>query len=130
MSVVNLSIREFAVPAPRRGSIEALSGYGRATREGQAIHQGVQARRLKLDPNYQAEVTIAAEFERDGFTFAIGGRVDGFWEGKPARIEEIKSSFSTEELERKLRLEKDHPYNLQLQSYGYFHYLKHGVAPK
>lgn len=130
MNRVTLSIREFALPAPRRGSIEALSGFGRATREGQEIHQGVQARRLKLDPSYQAEVPISAEFTREEFTFAVGGRVDGFWEGRPARIEEIKSSFSTEELERKLRMQKDHPYNLQLQSYGYFHFLKTGVAPK
>lgn len=130
MKKVALSIREFAVPVPRRGSIESHSGFGRSTREGQEIHLRVQERRKKLDSAYQAEVAISAEFIRGEYTFVIGGRVDGFWDGSPPRIEEIKSSFSTDELERRLRVETEHPYNLQLQSYGYFYWLKAAVKPK
>jgi DNA excision repair protein ERCC-2 len=34
-----LSVRDFALPVPRVGSIEPQSGYGRASLDGQEIHK-------------------------------------------------------------------------------------------
>ena len=94
MVKILLPIRDFAVPVPRTGSIEAHSGYGRALAEGQEIHLRVQALRTRLDPLYRAEVAIQQEFEREDYRFEIGGRMDGFFATDPPRIEEIKSAFS------------------------------------
>lgn len=120
---VSLSIGDFALPVPRRGSIEAHSGFGRSTALGLEIHQRIQSERQKKTPSYQPEVPISWEFERGGFLFQVGGRIDGFFPEEP-RIEEIKSTFSLKELGKKLRETPDHPYCLQLKTYGYFHYLK------
>ncbi|MGZ3712383.1 MAG: DEAD/DEAH box helicase family protein, partial [Bdellovibrionota bacterium] len=127
---VRISIGDFALPCPRRGSIEAHSGFGRASAIGQEIHQRVQEARAKANPNYQAEVPITYEFERGGFLFEVCGRVDGFFGDKEPRIEEIKSSFSLKELKRKLIETPDHPYCLQLKTYGYFHFLKTKQMPQ
>ena len=131
MSLVILPIREFALPVPRVGSIESHSGYGRAAADGQEIHVRVQRRRLKEHANYQAELRMQWKFERGGYEFRVSGRADGFFASDPPKIEEIKSGFNIQELERKLvRSGDDHPYNLQLKTYGYFHYLEHKVIPK
>lgn len=131
MKRVKLSIRDFAFPVPRTGSIDALSGYGRATQAGIETHQRVQELRLSEHHNYVAEKSITHEFERDGYVFEVGGRMDGFFEQSPPRIEEIKSSFSCTELKKRLEKNKeDHPYCLQLRTYGYFHWLQTGEQPK
>ncbi len=126
--IVALPIREFAVPVPRIGSIEAHSGYGKAL-EGLEIHQRVQKRRGEESVAYQSEVKLSAEFEREGYTFQISGRMDGLFTTEPPRIEEIKSCFSTKELLKKLRDDSTHPYCLQLLTYGYFYYLQNKVKP-
>jgi DNA excision repair protein ERCC-2 len=133
--VVSISIREFAMPSPRTGSIDALSGYGRAALEGIEIHQRVQSRREKQHDNYHAEKMTSHRFERGRFVFEVQGRMDGFFEpeseGTPPRIEEIKSTFNVYELSRRLQNPGvDHPYLLQLQTYGYFYFIQNGVMPK
>ena len=144
MKKISLAITEFALPAPRRGSIEALSGFGREM--GQEIHEIVQARRAKENPKYQAEVPSKHVFEYGGYAFAISGRMDGFvdvggaktaagatgGEGEGgAHIEEIKSTFNIYELIKRLRdLPYEHPYSLQLRTYGYFHYKATGRIPR
>lgn len=125
---VSISVREFALPVPRRGSIEAHSGFGRAAEEGQEIHLRVQQRRKKEHPAYEAEVRVSREFERDGYTFAVSGRMDGLFPGPSPRIEEIKSAFSVRQLSGKLT--DEHPYCLQLRTYGYFHFLETGLIPE
>jgi DNA excision repair protein ERCC-2 len=127
---IKISVGDFALPVPRRGSIEAHSGFGRASALGQEIHQRIQAARAKDHENYQAEVPITCEFERGGFLFEVSGRVDGFFGEVEPRIEEIKSTFSLKELSRKLRETPDHPYCLQLKTYGYFHWLKTKQKPQ
>ncbi|SNB45544.1 ATP-dependent DNA helicase [Geobacter sp. DSM 9736] len=127
---VVLPLRTFAVPSPRRGSIEPHSGYGRSAAEGQEIHARIQRERKRLDCLYQAEVAVTASFERRGYSFRIEGRMDGIFRHDPPKIEEIKSSFNIRELRR--RLEDDpmsHPYGLQLLSYGYFHWRENKVLP-
>lgn len=129
MKLISLSIRDFAIPVPRTGSIEAHSGYARA-QEGQEIHQRVQARRAEVDEDYEAEVQIAHEFEREGFLFRISGRMDGIFHESPPIIEEIKTTFNIRELRAKLDRDRMlHPYYLQLQTYGYFYQLEHLVVP-
>jgi DNA excision repair protein ERCC-2 len=131
MKKIQLSIRDFALPVPRIGSIEAHSGYGRSTLEGQEIHLRVQQRRAKAHANYRAEVPLSAEFSHQGYQFKIGGRADGFFDSNPPKIEEIKSTFKISDLSRKLlRRGDEHPYCLQLKTYGYFYWLAHQKKPK
>ena len=127
---VSLSIGEFALPVPRTGSIDALSGYGRATEIGIEIHQRVQKRRAADFEDYEPEVPIAMEFERGPYLFRVSGRMDGVFKGSRPKIEEIKSTFTTRELAKRIRNNPlDHPYALQLQTYGYFYWKQEGVQP-
>lgn len=129
--IITVPLRDFAVPVPRRGSIEALSGYGRAAAEGQEIHQKVQKKRARSDSSYQLEVPISSRFERNGYIFQIDGRMDGVFAAEPPIIEEIKTSFNLTDLVRRLDQHPfDHPYCLQLLSYGYFYWRQHGVLPQ
>lgn len=128
--IVSIPLREFAVPAPRTGSIEAHSGFGRAVADGQEIHARVQKQRLKIDPAYQAEVQVGRQFERGGFLFRIDGRMDGIYRHEQPKIEEIKSTFNIRELSQRLSDHlMNHPYCIQLLSYGYFYWLEHKVIP-
>jgi DNA excision repair protein ERCC-2 len=130
----SISIREFALPSPRVGSIDVHSGMGKSMQDGQEIHLRVQKRRAETDSCYEAEVQITHEFEKGGFTFQVSGRMDGLFsysEPRAPLIEEIKTSFNLRELIRNiLDPELDHPYSLQLKTYGYFYYLQNQVTPK
>lgn len=127
---VTLAITDFALPVPRKGSIDALSGYGRATQLGLEIHQKVQKERADEHDSYEAEVPVQREFERDGFLFVVGGRMDGIFRKRTPKIEEIKTTFNIKELSKRLRNGLDeHPYCLQLKTYGYFHWLEHEKVP-
>lgn len=69
-------------------------------------------------------------FKTELFSFEVRGKMDGFFSGTPARIEEIKSSFNVFELQRRLiESNFEHPYCLQLRTYGYFHWLKNNEIP-
>jgi len=130
LPLITLALGEFALPVPRTGSIESHSGYGTSAADGQEIHGRVQRKRAKSDPGYQAEVPVGWSFERKGYRFQVNGRMDGiFREGAP-RIEEIKTCFNVRDLMRRLTENPDHPYCLQLKTYGYFHWLEHGVVPQ
>lgn len=128
--LITIPLVDFALPVPRTGSIEAHSGYGRAAADGQEIHVRVQKKRAKADPLYQAEVPVSGLFAREGYRFRIDGRMDGLFRHDPPRIEEIKSGFNIHELARCLADQPlEHPYGLQLLSYGYFYRRQHGVLP-
>lgn len=99
--------------------------------EGQEIHLKVQGERAKAHPDYRAEVPISQSFERGGFTFKVSGRMDGLFEGARPKIEEIKTTFNIYELWRKMREAPfDHPYCLQLATYGYFYWLQNKKVPE
>lgn len=117
------------MPVPKRGHLENLAGFGAAA-EGLEIHQRVQRRRAKADPGYQCEVPVSREFAFKGYRFLIKGRLDGIFPGTPPRIEEIKTTFNIHELSRRLAADPEHPYSLQLKSYGYFHFLEKGEIPE
>ncbi len=128
---LKLSIRDFSVPCPRRGSIDSHSGYGRASLEGIEIHQQTQSRHEKADPLYEAEVKTSRRFERDGYFIEVEGRLDGIFRHERPRIEEIKSTFNLYELRRAIEdVGTDHPYVRQLLTYGYFYYRDTGVVPE
>jgi DNA excision repair protein ERCC-2 len=128
--LITIPLHGFALPVPRSGSIDAQSGYGRSTAEGREIHVRVQKKRAKADPLYQAEVPVSCLLEREGYRFRIDGRMDGIFRHDPPEIEEIKSAFNVRELARRLRDNPmDHPYGLQLLSYGYFHWRDYRVLP-
>ncbi|MBL7543289.1 MAG: ATP-dependent DNA helicase [Bdellovibrionaceae bacterium] len=132
---VALSVTEFAVPAPRRGSIDAYSGFGRSQQLGIELHQRVQAARIKTHPNYRAEVATTHEFPFGNYRFEISGRMDGVFDSdekkEDIRIEEIKSSFNIYELAKRIRESGiDHPYCLQLLTYGYIYWQQNQKTPK
>lgn len=98
---------------------------------GLELHEKIQKRRGEEEPLYKAEVSTSMNLEIEGFLLKIRGRMDGFIDDTPPIIEEIKSTFNLFELKRSI-LEKtwSHPYFLQLQTYGYFHWKNFGVKPK
>jgi DNA excision repair protein ERCC-2 len=130
MKKVCLSVTDFAIPSPLKGSIDSLSGFGRSQLLGMEIHQKVQAKRAEEFATYKAEVEVKHEFTREEFIFEVSGRMDGFFDDPTPRIEEIKSSFNAYELYRRLKDDReDHPYCLQLKTYGYIYYLQNEVLP-
>lgn len=132
IKTVRLSITEFAVPAPMRGSIDVLSGFGRASEMGLEIHNQIQAARMLLFKNYRPEAAVTHSFAAGGFNFEISGRMDGIFEAADgvSKIEEIKSTFNIFELQKRLRDGRDeHPYCLQLRTYGYFYWLQKQIVP-
>jgi DNA excision repair protein ERCC-2 len=130
INIISIPVGYFALPVPRRGSIDGTGGSGRATAEGVEIHRRVQKRRVKSNPLYQAEVQVSRIFASGGFRFQVSGRMDGIFREERPIIEEIKSAFSVHDLRRRLQGDPlDHPYSLQLLTYGYFHWLETGVIP-
>jgi len=128
--IIKLAVREFALPVPRVGSIEAHSGFGGAPEEGQAAHLRIQEARLAAFPQYRAEVFIKHEFSQGKYRFQIAGRIDGLFDGESPRIEEIKTAFHLDDLSKKLReAPETHPYCLQLRTYGYLHALQTQKEP-
>lgn len=130
MKIIKLSLQEFAMPAPRRGSIEPSSGFSTSMQKGIELHKKVQELRHEEVPEYESEKCLSWAFERDGYRFEVSGRMDGFIPGVKPAIEEIKSSFNIFELAKSLKDKRlDHPYYLQLLSYGYFYWLENGIKP-
>ena len=131
MKQIVVPLRAFAVPAPPTGNIESFSGSGRAAAEGQEVHVRVQKERGRTDPLYQAEVPVSACFDRGEYRFRIDGRMDGIFRHEPPCIEEIKSTVALSELTHRLTTAPlEHPYSLQLLTYGYFHWLEHRQIPR
>jgi len=130
MKPIPLSITEFALPAPRVGSIETYSGYGALPMVGNEIHALVQVQRQKDFPGYQVEKWVTHGFDFEDRRINISGRMDGFLPGKPAMIEEIKSAYAPQELVKALDKNPDHPYILQAKTYGYIHFKHMGEIPE
>lgn len=74
-------------------------------------------------------MTLAHDFEYKGYLIHVVGRVDGLVEDTNPLIEEIKSTFNIWELAKILRSNREHPYCLQLLTYGYLYYLKTQKKP-
>lgn len=130
MKKIFLDVRQFAVPVPRVGSIETHSGYSAPPLNGQEIHQIFQKRRKKENENYVTEKKLGHLFETGDYHFSVGGRVDGIIESETVIIEELKTAFESDTLYEKLDGNFNHPYILQLLTYGYFYFLEKGISPK
>lgn len=59
LDLIDIPLGEFALPVPRSGNIEAHSGYGRYTADGQEIHRRAQRKRKKEDACYQSEAAVS-----------------------------------------------------------------------
>jgi DNA excision repair protein ERCC-2 len=123
--IIKIGVADFALPAPRVGSIEQYSGFGRGAVIGIELHQKIQAARRASHADYQAEVKTSHRFEIDNYSFEVSGRMDGVFQQSQLTIEEIKTAFNVKELHQRLLNGKEtHPYCLQLKTYGYLHWLK------
>ncbi|MBA2710505.1 MAG: ATP-dependent DNA helicase [Tatlockia sp.] len=130
MTSLNIPIVEFAKPSPCMGSIDTYSGYGQASKRAIKIHQAIQNQLAKEHKNYEAEVWIAHTFSHKGMRLNLTGRMDGVYASEPYLIEEIKTAFEPQQLINCLADNYyTHPYWLQLQTYGYLHWLKTGQIP-
>lgn len=130
MAKIQLAVSEFALPVPRTGHIELHSGYGALPDVGTDVHQQLQADKIRHSPEFQAEKAISHSFERDGYVFNVSGRMDCFFDRETPLIEEIKSTYNPAELAARLRDRPDHPYRLQLRTYGYLHWLQTQKTPR
>ncbi len=132
MKKIFMGVAEFAIPSPLTGSIEANSGMGpNSLQKGIELHLQIQRKRQQEYPDYIPEVRISHEFEFEDFSFVVEGRMDGMIPGDEPWIEEIKSSFNVHELRKMIQERWDnHPYILQLQTYGYMHWRETGEEPK
>lgn len=132
MKKIFMGVQEFAIPSPLTGSIEANSGMGpNSLQKGIELHLQIQRKRQQEYPDYIPEVRISHEFQFEDFSFQVEGRMDGMIPGDEPWIEEIKSSFNVHELRKMIQERWDnHPYILQLQTYGYMHWRETGEEPK
>jgi DNA excision repair protein ERCC-2 len=132
MKKIFMGVQEFATPSPLTGSIEANSGMGpNSLQKGIELHRQIQEQRRREYPEFIPEVRISHEFKFEDFSFEIQGRMDGMIPGNGPWIEEIKSSFNVHELRKMIQERWDnHPYILQLQTYGYMHWIQTGEEPK
>lgn len=125
-----MSVQEFALPSPLSGSIEGGSGFSNSAQTGMELHQYIQQERRAEFDYYSSEVSISHCFEED-YIFQISGRMDGLFDGQPPLIEEIKSSFNVYDLQKSLKLKwMEHPYILQVMTYGYFFWKNNGIMPE
>ncbi|AUH72684.2 ATP-dependent DNA helicase [Legionella sainthelensi] len=131
MATYNLSVIDLALPSPRVGSIDTYSGFGLSSKLAIKAHQAFQLQQIKLHPNYSPEVSIVHKLSYKQHSFNISGRIDGVYQEEPLHIEEIKTAFDPQKL---IDILSDnhftHPYWLQLQIYGYIHWLKTKTIPK
>lgn len=126
-----LSISDFAVAAPKRGSIDIYSGLGHSQTFGITLHKDIQAELKKKDASYLSEVWTTHTFKYKKYSFEISGRMDGMYQKEKIRIEEIKTAFNAKRLHRYLEnSQNSHPFWLQLKTYGYFHWLKTNEIPE
>ncbi len=111
------------MPCPRVGSIDSQSGFGPMPVAGQEVHNAFVNKRARQIGGYEQEVKLSHRFERGAYEIRVSGRVDGFIEGaeNTAVIEEIKSDLDIWRLSSRLKDNLNHPYILQLLTYGYFY---------
>jgi DNA excision repair protein ERCC-2 len=128
--IIKLGIADFAMPVPQHGSIDIYSGLYKPQEKGIQLHQDLQKQLHKKFTNYESEIFITRRFEKDNYEFILSGRIDGMYqEENSSRIEEIKSAFHLGKLAKILQEDKDHPYCLQLKTYGYLHWLETAKIP-
>ncbi|RXI96452.1 ATP-dependent DNA helicase [Anaerobacillus alkaliphilus] len=87
---VRVSVRNLVEFVMMSGSIEVGAGGAHVLEEGTKTHQRLQQNR---EENYQKEVTLSQQFEREDVAVTVHGRCDGLIsDGERVTIEEIKST--------------------------------------
>jgi DNA excision repair protein ERCC-2 len=130
MSRLSLGVREFAVPLRREGSLTSGSAQALLPLDlGQDIHIRIQERLRQDDPSYQAEYALQHSFKEGSIQLHIRGRCDGYFPQETPVLEEIKSTWRFQALQKELEDAAEHPYILQLKVYGYFHWLRTEKRP-
>jgi DNA excision repair protein ERCC-2 len=134
ISTQHISAKDFALPIPRRGSIEPNSGYQWVSEDSLRIRRETIARLKRENPLFESSKKITSSFEIQNQIWEIEGLAD-LWleptESEPGHIELIFSAFQTHELEEKLSDSQDwHPYCLQLRLLGYLIWKNTGVEPE
>ncbi len=128
MAEIKIAVSEFALPLERLGSLRREGGFGNLDL-GQKIHDLLQDQRIKQG-DYESEVPYQHVVLKDRYVIQISGRADGVFGGQT--IEEIKSTGAPKALHREIEINGfyQHPYSLQLLTYGHIHFLKTGTIPK
>ncbi len=137
MSTIKHSVTEFSQPILQTGSIvtgglQSLLSI-ESMDQGIQIHKSIQSRRAKELSNYRSEVAVSHKFPLDEtLQLEVTGRIDGCWTdaAEDLVIEEIKSTYKTKQLLSDLHPESEHPYILQIKTYGWIKWIQTGVTPK
>ncbi|GIX49178.1 MAG: ATP-dependent helicase [Candidatus Tectimicrobiota bacterium] len=87
---------------------------------GKAVHAAHQAAQLAAEATYRAEVTLHHEFQVDGYTVHLQGRLDGLYDTKSGYlVEEVKSLLLPAEQFARVTLDHYPLYAQQLALYVY-----------
>lgn len=135
MKSISLGVRDFALPVPRIGSIEAHSGYGPMPKSGQSVHDEFLRKRRAAIAGYDLEVKVKYGFASEKCIISVTGRIDGVYQKAVGTetipvFEEIKTDFNIALLKSVLKSTPEHPYWLQLKTYGYIYFKEAGVMPE
>lgn len=133
MKQLKISVTEFAQKNLMTGDIDERSSIAQVSAElGSEIHREIQDRRLQEIPDYRREVSVDGFFpDTNGVAIELSGRIDGIWnENDGIVIEEIKSSMNVRRLLQAIKEDPEHPYTLQLKTYGWLTWRKEGLIPR
>jgi len=88
---------------------------------GQELHGRLQQELSAEDPDYRAEVPVAAELEVDGWTLRLSGRADGvqYAGDLPLRVDEIKTLHFAVELHNLYADERLERFRRQARLYAF-----------
>ena len=117
---IKISVGEFS--APPWLSISESFGQSSLLVEDDInfAHETIQMQRKEKFSDYQTEFYVNESFEKEDWTLEISGRLDGLINHSSDNpvIEEIKTTNSLENLLEELDTPLEHPYGLQLATYG------------
>lgn len=113
-----LSIRDLIDTTAFPGSVALTPMLRTRAAMGRETHAAHQATQHEALPAYQAEVTIRQDWQVDGYTVHIHGRIDGLYaEAEALIVEEIKSLLVSPERFAEIALGQYPAYEQQLTLY-------------
>jgi DNA excision repair protein ERCC-2 len=133
-------VRDLAVAIEKKGGLkrdsvdepETGKAAGHQPNFASEIHQLIQEKLSETEPGYQSEVFYSGRLSYKHLELSVTGRCDGLFRlpENGVLLEEIKTSYQLSTLEKTLLEDAEHPYRLQLLTYGYLHYLKFDQLPE
>lgn len=95
-TLIRISVRTLVTFLLTRGDItrgHSLKQEREAMQLGQKIHRKIQK---SMPVSYKAEVPLAVELKKDGYSLLVEGRADGIWQKEDGVvIDEIKGTFAS-----------------------------------